>query len=48
MRTSMMAGCKTAKEARQLAPWAAVVRKVCGGYMAWESVEDYRTWKSQK
>ena len=48
MRTEMLTGCKTAKEARKLAAWASVVRRVDGGYMAWESVADYRTWTRQK
>lgn len=39
---------KTAAQARKLAPWAAKVVKVGGGYMAFESVEDYRVWKKQK
>lgn len=39
---------KSAAEARKLAPWAAKVTKVEGGYMAFESVADYATWKKQK
>ena len=38
----------TAAQARKLAPWAAKVVKVDGGYMAFESVADYMTWKAQK
>ena len=30
------------------APWAAVICKVEGGYMAFESIADWRTWKNQK
>ena len=48
MRSEFLAGCQTAREARKLAPWACVVRKVCGGYMAWESVVDADTWRRQK
>lgn len=39
---------KTAAEARKLAPWAAKVVKAEGGYMAFESITDYKTWKAQK
>ena len=38
----------TAKQARLLAPWAAKVAKVDGGYLAFESVADYQTWRKQK
>ena len=40
--------CKTAKEAREKATWAAKVVKVEGGYMAFEYMTDYTTWKNQK
>lgn len=39
---------KSAAEARKIAPWAAKIVKVEGGYMAFESVAAYRTWKGQK
>lgn len=38
----------TAAQARKLAPWAAKVVKVDGGYMAFESLSDYAPWKAQK
>lgn len=38
----------TVAQARKLAPWAAKVVKVDGGYMAFESIADYETWKRQK
>ena len=38
----------TAREARTLAPWAAKIVKVTGGYMAFESIADYQTWAAQK
>ncbi len=47
MRTEFI-HAKTAAQARKLAPWAAKVIKVSGGYMAFESVSDYETWKRQK
>ena len=38
----------TVKQARLLAPWAAKIVKVDGGYIAFESVSDYQTWRKQK
>ena len=37
MRVEFLAGCGSAREARRLAPWAAVTCRVGGGYMVWES-----------
>jgi hypothetical protein len=39
---------ETRYQARKLAPWAAVIVKVSGGYMAFESADDYRIWKNQR
>lgn len=39
---------KTAKEARKIAPWADKIVKVEGGYLAFESVSEYKIWKNQK
>lgn len=36
------------KDAVKQAPWAAKVVKVTGGYLAFESMTDYETWKRQK
>jgi len=36
------------KEAIVQAPWAAIIAKAEGGYWAFESLVDYRIWKSQK
>jgi hypothetical protein len=47
MRTVFLA-VKTRKEAVDAAPWAEKIVKVEGGYMAFESEDDYRTWKNQK
>lgn len=47
MQTQFIAA-KTAAEARKMAPWAAKVAKVDGGYMAFESVADYETFKRQR
>lgn len=40
--------CKTLKMAWLRAPWAEVMTKVEGGYMAFESRDDFNTWKNQK
>lgn len=48
MKTQLLIGCKSAKEAHKLAPWASVIKKVDGGYMAWESRADFDVWKAQK
>jgi hypothetical protein len=29
-------------------PWAAKIVKVHGGYMAFESIDDWKVWKSQR
>ena len=36
------------KVAKNACPWASVIAKVDGGYMAFESAQDYRAWRSQK
>lgn len=38
----------TRKEAEKKAPWAAKIVKVEGGYMAFESINDYKVWIKQK
>ena len=35
-------------KAKKAAPWASKIVKVCGGFMAFESMEDYRVWKGQR
>ena len=47
MRTELIQAA-TAAQSRKLAPWAAKVIKVSGGYKAFESISDYETWKHQK
>ena len=47
MRT-LMIDCKYRYQAIKLMPWASKIVKVCGGYMGWESIDDYNTWKKQK
>ena len=36
------------REAFDMAPDAAKLVKVNGGYMAFDSIDDYETWKRQK
>ena len=46
MRKAFVDG--TRYQARKVCPWACKISKVEGGYMAFESLDDYRTWKNQK
>lgn len=34
--------------ARRLCPWAAKIAQCVMGYMAFESIDDYRQWIAQK
>lgn len=40
--------CGSRYNARKQCPWASVIAKADGGYMAFESVTDYHIWSSQK
>lgn len=40
--------CKYRYQAVKKCDWAAIIVKVFGGYHAFESVDDYKTWKQQK
>lgn len=40
--------CRSYNTARRRCPWAAVIVKVEGGFIAFEFVTDYITWKNQK
>lgn len=40
--------CKDRRTAWKKCPWASVITKVEGGYLAFESRLDYSTWKAQK
>ena len=35
-------------KAQKECPWASKIAKVFGGYMCFESVDDYNIWKAQK
>lgn len=39
---------KDRRKVIKLAPWAAKAIKVDGGYMVFESVEDWKIWSRQK
>ena len=47
MRTVFAENCTRRMAAREY-PWAALIVKVEGGYLCFESVVDYETWKKQK
>jgi len=34
--------------AKKEAAWACMIAEVVGGYMAFETYDDYKTWKDQK
>jgi hypothetical protein len=36
------------KGVAKLCPWASKIMPACGGWHAFESVEDARVWKAQK
>jgi hypothetical protein len=38
----------TLKTAKKQCPWASKIVKVDGGYMCFESLQDYETWRNQK
>jgi hypothetical protein len=38
----------TRYQAQKTAPWAAVIAKAEGGFWAFESYADYRTWRGQR
>ena len=35
-------------KAKKACSWSTTIAKVCGGFMCFESVDDYKTWKNQK
>lgn len=40
--------CRWRSQAIRECPWASKVAKVTGGYMCFESIEDYKVWRNQK
>ena len=45
-RAELLLGAETREEAERLAPWAAVILEVPGGWMAFESVADAARWEA--
>jgi hypothetical protein len=46
--TAKFIACKTRYQAIKRCPWATAFSKVEGGYMAFASVLDRRTWRAQR
>lgn len=44
----MFIECKSRGVAQRKAPWAAIISKVEGGYMVFESIDDWQVWRRQK
>lgn len=40
--------CKYRYQAKKKCLWASRIVKVTGGYLCFESITDYETWKAQK
>jgi len=36
------------RAARRAAPWAAIIARVEGGYIAFRTITDYQTWRGQR
>lgn len=47
MRKQFM-GCTRRSLIVAQCPWACKIVKVDGGYLAFESLKDYQTWKEQR
>ena len=47
MRTQFVE-CKDRRTAKNRCPWAAKVVKAFGGFICFESIVDFETWKNQK
>jgi len=39
---------RTRYMAAKLCPWVSVIAKCVGGYMCFENIKDYWTWRRQK
>lgn len=39
--------CNTYTAAKTACPWASYIAKCAGGFMAFESHNDFRTWRNQ-
>lgn len=40
--------CRTYQTAKRRFPWAAVIVRVEGGFMAFSTTDEYMTWQRQK
>ena len=40
--------CRSRSTAQRRCPWAAVITRVEGGYICFESRADYVTWRNQR
>lgn len=40
--------CKSYATAQRRCSWAVKIVKISDGYIAFESIDDYKTWKNQK
>jgi len=40
--------CETLEQAQEQAPWSSKIEKIEGGFMAFESNDDFLTWSNQK
>jgi len=40
--------CKSYQTAKNQCPWASKIVRVTDGFMCFESMTDYETWKRQK
>lgn len=40
--------CRSYSTAKRRAPWACVIARVEGGFLAFESASDYSTWRRQR
>jgi hypothetical protein len=43
-----MTVCKTKATAIKKMPWAEIIIKVDGGYMGFESIDDYKQWQYER
>jgi len=47
MRQAYITDVKNYRAAKKIAPWAAIIAKAFGGFIAFESATDYATWRKQ-
>lgn len=40
--------CRSRATAKRRCPWAAVIARVCDGFIAFESADDYDAWRRQR